>query len=206
MLKLNLNLLPEDYYLVKIVERSPFLELNETQKVIQMDSLSRLPLGQKIVLDKKLFQYVAYRPGNNEMEAIAVKFRNTKFVVEKCEVDLTWEFIDGYFEEYPQLTRLYLLCRPEDVALIKNAVHSYKQLNSYFQLASLRLICLGASSVDHSKLTSAYPFITFLDYPSSLSYKEIISQVHQKDKKSTLLIKPDRLYLHESQESLMKDI
>lgn len=42
-----------------------------------MDSLERLTLAQKIILDKKLYQYVVYRPGKAEIEALAEKFSNT---------------------------------------------------------------------------------------------------------------------------------
>lgn len=74
-----------------------------------------------------MFQYIVYRPGNKDIEAVADKFKNSEFIVEKCEVEMTWEFIDSYFEEYPQLTRVYLLCKTEDVAEIKKAVLNYKQ-------------------------------------------------------------------------------
>lgn len=54
-----------------------------------MDNLSRLPLASKIVLDKKLFQYVVYQEGDKEVQSLAEKFNNSEFIVDKWEVEMT---------------------------------------------------------------------------------------------------------------------
>ena len=54
-----------------------------------MDSLDRLPLAQKIVLDKKLYQYVLFRGQYGGCERMAKKFDNTEFIVEEIEVDFS---------------------------------------------------------------------------------------------------------------------
>lgn len=48
-----------------------------------MDELERLPLARKIILDKKLYQYVLYRNNDVLLEEIGRKFDNTEFIVEK---------------------------------------------------------------------------------------------------------------------------
>ena len=62
------------------------LELNYQLKTITVDSLLRLPLAQKIILDQKLYQYVLFRPGNKDIEAVAGIFNNSEYIIEKCEV------------------------------------------------------------------------------------------------------------------------
>lgn len=54
--------MPEDYYLV-VIDRNKgaMLEINEDTRRIKIDHLRLLPLVQKIILDAKLYQYVAYR-------------------------------------------------------------------------------------------------------------------------------------------------
>ena len=48
-----------------------------------MDSMDRLPLAQKIILDKKLYQYVLFMGGDVMIEKVSMKFENTEFIVEK---------------------------------------------------------------------------------------------------------------------------
>ena len=59
----NPTLLPEDYYMVTIErgEGEAFLEVEESGRRVRMDQLGRLLLAQRLVIDSKLYQYVAYR-------------------------------------------------------------------------------------------------------------------------------------------------
>ena len=43
------------------------------------------------------------------------KFDNTEFIVEKVEVEFSEEYLDCYYEELPQLTRVYVLCREDEL-------------------------------------------------------------------------------------------
>ena len=88
-MKLNSGLLPEDYYLIRIKESGPLLEINEYTKTIWMDKLERLTLARKIVLDPKLYQFVLFSGDDENIEGIANKFDNSEFVVEKVEVEMT---------------------------------------------------------------------------------------------------------------------
>lgn len=47
--------------------------------------MKHFPLVQKIVLDSKLYQYVAYRNNKQEIELLADKFMNSEFILEKIE-------------------------------------------------------------------------------------------------------------------------
>lgn len=82
---MNPSLLPEDYYLVRLNSKAttPGLELNQNSKSIIIDSYSRLPLAQKIILDQKLYQYVLHK---GDVEPLTDKFNSTEFIVEKMEV------------------------------------------------------------------------------------------------------------------------
>ena len=42
-----------------------------------MDQLQRIFLAQKMIIDSKLYQYVAYRNNKREIELLADKFMNT---------------------------------------------------------------------------------------------------------------------------------
>lgn len=203
--KINPSLLPEDYYLIRLQRKQPCLELNENQKTIVMDSLERLTLAQKIILDKKLYQYVVYRPGKAEIEALAEKFSNTQYIVEKIEVELTWEFLDCYYYEVPQLTRLYLICQREEISQIHSVVRQYQEVNPAFQWDSLRLLCLVDAETDISGL-AVEQSTTYLQNIGGLTYKDIILQVHSRDRQAILSIKADKIYIHQKHHTILKDI
>lgn len=61
------------------------MEISEAHKKIKVDQLKHFPLVQKIMLDSKLYQYVAYRNNKPEIELLADKFMNSEFILEKIE-------------------------------------------------------------------------------------------------------------------------
>jgi hypothetical protein len=156
-------------------------------------------LAQKIILDQKLYQYVLFRPGNKDIEAVAGIFNNSEYIIEKCEVPFSCEFLDCYYEEMPQLTRVYLICKEEEVNTIASVVKDYERNNAFFQASSLRIVCPS-----HEKnIETIYPFLTVLPC-LELTYPELISLVHSKDKQPTLSIHPDKFYLHEQHQALLE--
>lgn len=78
----NAKILPEDYYLV-IIDRNKgaMLEINEDTRRIKIDHLRLFPLVQRIILDAKLYQYVAYRSESKEIAVLADKFLNSEFIL-----------------------------------------------------------------------------------------------------------------------------
>lgn len=67
-------------------------------------------------------------------------------------MELTWEFLDCYYYEVPQLTRLYLICQREEISQIHSVVRQYQEVNPAFQWDSLRLLCLVDAETDISGL------------------------------------------------------
>ena len=65
------------------------------------------------MLDKKLYQYVLYFGNDAILERVSRKFENTEFIVEKMEVEFSEEYLECYYEEMPQLTRVYVFCRED---------------------------------------------------------------------------------------------
>lgn len=53
------------------------LEIDEGARRIQMDQLRGIFLAQKLIVDSKLYQYVAYRNNKLEIELLADKFMNS---------------------------------------------------------------------------------------------------------------------------------
>jgi hypothetical protein len=72
---INPKILPEDYYLV-VIDRSkgPLLEVSEEGRRVRLDQLAQLALAQKVVIDAKLYQYVAYRSHRKEIGLLADRF------------------------------------------------------------------------------------------------------------------------------------
>lgn len=79
---INPKILPEDYYMV-VIDRNKgaVLEISEDSRRIRIDHLRLLPLVQKIILDTKLYQYVAYRSERKEIAVLADKFLNSEFIL-----------------------------------------------------------------------------------------------------------------------------
>jgi len=90
-LKSHLNLinpksLPQDYFLL-VIDRSKgaIIEVNEDTRKVRVDNLSQLPLVQKLIIESKIYQYVAYRSQRKEVVLLADKFIESEFVLEKIE-------------------------------------------------------------------------------------------------------------------------
>jgi hypothetical protein len=62
-----------------------------------MDQLGRLLLAQRMVIDSKLYQYVAYRSHRKEIEMLADRFLHTEFILEQVETEFTSEILDFYY-------------------------------------------------------------------------------------------------------------
>lgn len=77
---------------------------------MRLSQLKHLSLAQRMLVDSKLYQYVAYQTNRPEVETLADKFMKSEFILEKVETAFTSEIIDFYYCELPRLTRLYLLC------------------------------------------------------------------------------------------------
>ena len=75
---INPRILPEDYYLI-VIDRSkgPLLEIKEDSRRIRVDHLGQLPLATKIIVEAKLYQYVAYRSQRREIVLLADKFMHS---------------------------------------------------------------------------------------------------------------------------------
>lgn len=54
-----------------------------------MDQLGRLLLAQRLVIDSKLYQYVAYRSHLREIGLLADRFLHTEFILEQVETEFT---------------------------------------------------------------------------------------------------------------------
>lgn len=52
---------------------------------MRIDQLGRLLLVQRIIVDSKLYQYVAYRSHNQDIALLADRFLNTEFILEQIE-------------------------------------------------------------------------------------------------------------------------
>ncbi len=77
-LKVNPSMLPENYYVILIEKgEDPLLEIDEDAKRIRMDSLERLTLAAKIILDSKLNKCVLYKVGDALVEGLGDKFAGT---------------------------------------------------------------------------------------------------------------------------------
>ena len=48
---------------------------------MKIDNLSQLPLIQKMIIESKLYQYVAYRSQKKEIVELADKFMDSEFVL-----------------------------------------------------------------------------------------------------------------------------
>ena len=57
------------------------LEINDTLKRVRVDKIKYLPTVQKIIIDRKLYQYVAYRNNKPEIELLADKFLQSEFIL-----------------------------------------------------------------------------------------------------------------------------
>lgn len=85
--KVNPTMLPENYYVVSIEKtEGHMLEIDEDSKRVRMDSLERLALAQKIILDSKLNKCVLYKVGDALVEGVGDKFASTEFQTEKLEI------------------------------------------------------------------------------------------------------------------------
>ncbi len=59
---LNPKILPEDYLLAMMdPSQGPILEFSPGARRLRLDHLKRLPLAQKLLLERKLYQCVAYK-------------------------------------------------------------------------------------------------------------------------------------------------
>lgn len=56
------------------------------------------------------------------------------------------------------------------------------------------------------KLVTKSLLVTIVDKPQLMTYKDVITEAHSKDRQKMLKIKPDKLYLHEKHQLIMKDI
>lgn len=87
---INTNIFPDDYYVVMIeAAEEQMLEIDEAARRVRLDQLQRIFLAQKIIVDSKLYQYVAYRNNKREIELLADKFMSTEFILEKIETEFT---------------------------------------------------------------------------------------------------------------------
>jgi hypothetical protein len=170
-----------------------------------MDSLERLVLAEKIVLDRKLFQYVLFRGSDERVRLVAERFENTEYIVENLEVELTEDYLECLFEEVPTLTRVYLLCNEQELPRMQQLVQSYKNSNPLSASGRLRTVCVVAPSANLQALRSKHPWVAFLN-DTTLSYQEVIRQVHSMDKQVDLRIRPDVLYLHQKHKDLAEAI
>lgn len=62
-----------------------------------MDSLERLTLAEKIILDSRLNKCVLYKVGDVLVEGVGDKFASTEFQTEKLEIELTNEVLDCFY-------------------------------------------------------------------------------------------------------------
>ena len=86
-----------------------------------MNSLERMPLASKIIIDRKLYQFVVYF-GKGEVQRLANKFENSEYILEEIESNFSQEYLDCYFLEMPQLTRLYIVCREEELSRVQECI------------------------------------------------------------------------------------
>ena len=79
---INPKILPQDYYIIVFDQsRQHFIEISEENRKITIDNLNHLPLVQKIIIDAKIYQYVAYRSHKSDVVLLADKFLNTEFIL-----------------------------------------------------------------------------------------------------------------------------
>lgn len=60
--------------------------------------------------------------GKGETEKVARKFDSTEYIVEEIEVDFSEEYLECYFLEMPQLTRVYIICQEEYLAHVQKCI------------------------------------------------------------------------------------
>lgn len=195
---ININLFPEDYYVVVIEQEDDgLLEINETLKRVRIDHLRQITLAQKIIVDSKLYQYVAYRNHKREIELLADKFMNTEFILEKIETEFTSMIIDFYYCELPRLTRLYLLCDEKELPELLKLLKIYEEFNPSFDRDSCKLLCLITNILNNDELIMNHANVTFISNPEQLrDHHDILRYAHHADHHPSPYLPTDHLFYH----------
>lgn len=205
---INTNIFPDDYYVVLIeAAEEQMLEIDEAARRIRMNQLRCIFLAQKIIIDSKLYQYVAYRNNKREIELLADKFMNTEFILEKVETEFTSEIIDFYYCELPRLTRLYLLCDEFELAQLLKLLSIYEEFNPNFSRESCKLICLIGDILKNDELIMSHPTVTFISNPEEIkSYDNILKYAHHLEEDSSHALPIDQVFVHQKHLELDKKL
>ena len=99
--------------------------------------------------------------------------------------------MECYYDEMPQLTRLYIICKEKELKAMVKTIEEFHKNNPACDPESLKILCLTSSVLIMNTLKAKHPWVTFFTECNSLSYKDIIAEVHKKDKQSRIKIRHD---------------